>query len=54
MKNNYQVSFMPDAYQDLSNASKWYENEKIGLGKRFFKATSTTIGTLSENPFCLL
>ena len=51
MKNNYQISFTPDAYQDLNNATKWYENEKIGLGKRFYKSVSTMIGTLSENPF---
>jgi plasmid stabilization system protein ParE len=38
------------AKEDLSDASKWYEQQQKGLGKRFLKEVKEAIDTISKNP----
>jgi len=38
------------AKTDLSEASKWYENQQKGLGKRFLYEIKTAFDTISLNP----
>jgi plasmid stabilization system protein ParE len=38
------------AKEDLSDASKWYEQQQKGLGKRFLKEVKEAIDTISKKP----
>ena len=38
------------AKADLSEASKWYEKQQKGLGKRFLKEVRDAIDAISKNP----
>jgi plasmid stabilization system protein ParE len=35
---------------DISDASKWYEKQQKGLGKRFLNEIRETFNRISENP----
>ena len=38
------------AKTDLSDASKWYEKQQKGLGKRFLNEVKEAFDTISKNP----
>jgi len=38
------------AKADLSEASKWYEKQQKGLGKRFLKEVKDAFNAISKNP----
>ena len=38
------------AKSDLSDASKWYENQQKGLGKRFLNEMKEAFEIISKNP----
>jgi len=38
------------AKRDLSDASKWYERQRRGLGKRFLKEIREAFDMIAENP----
>jgi plasmid stabilization system protein ParE len=38
------------AKTDLSDASKWYEQQQKGLGKRFLREVKEAINAISKNP----
>jgi len=38
------------AKEDLSDASKWYEQQQKGLGKRFLNEVKDALNTISKSP----
>ena len=38
------------AKEDLSDASKWYEQQQKGLGKRFLNEVKESLENISQNP----
>ena len=48
MKANKFISIY--AKTDLSDASKWYEKQQRGLGKRFLNEIKEAIDVICENP----
>jgi len=39
-----------NAKTDLSESSKWYENQQKGLGRRFLNEVKEAFETISKNP----
>jgi len=48
---NYKVSFSLKAVNELNQSIEWYNEQKTGLGKRFYSNVSATIKTIKKNPF---
>jgi plasmid stabilization system protein ParE len=46
----YTVFFEPLAQQDLQEAIYWYNEQKRGLGKRFYASFQNAIKSLAEHP----
>lgn len=47
----FRIKIEPEARVDIQSAIDWYNEQKKGLGKRFFKETQTALKVLSQNPF---
>ena len=48
---SYKVSLSPNAVKELNQSIDWYNEQKAGLGKRFYSKVSTTIKTIKKNPY---
>ncbi len=46
----YHISIDSDAFQDIEDASQWYNHQGDGLGVRFKKQVKTQINSLKNNP----
>jgi toxin ParE1/3/4 len=46
----YSVIFTPAARAEMIDAQDWYENESLGLGRRFLAAVEVVIERMSDNP----
>lgn len=46
----YRLKFTPEAYQDIANASEYYEKQKTGLGKRFRVLLKDKLMMIRESP----
>jgi plasmid stabilization system protein ParE len=46
----YKIKIEPEVIDDLNEASKWYENQKIGLGKLFKRQFKSEIEILKVYP----
>lgn len=46
----YKIQVDEDAFQDIIDASLWYEEQSIGLGKRFRVQVMKQISGLKKNP----
>jgi plasmid stabilization system protein ParE len=51
MNLNYNTIIKEQAQNDLKEAVKWYNLQKIGLGKRFLNQVREKTGILKQNPF---
>jgi len=47
----YTLKLEPEAYTDIQEAIKYYNNQQTGLGKRFYTAIKTSFESLKINPF---
>lgn len=46
----YRLKFTPEAYQDINIASKYYETQKRGLGKRFRMLVKSKLLLIKASP----
>jgi hypothetical protein len=44
------VVLSPEATEDLSNATHWYEEQRAGLGDQFINAVGETFVRIAERP----
>ncbi len=47
----YKVFISPSATDDVKKASKWYNKQKLGLGKKFVTSIRSTMVYIKENPY---
>ena len=47
----YKSRLLELAKTDVNESSKWYNQQQIGLGKRFIVEVRATIGKINVNPF---
>lgn len=48
---NFQILFEPDAVRDIEGKIDYYDNELVGLGKKFEKALNKLFTSLGKSPF---
>ena len=46
----YQLIFHSEADKDFSEATHWYETQKVNLGKRFILSVEAVITKIQHNP----
>lgn len=46
----YQLVIEPDAEDDLSEAYRWYENQRPGLGDEFIACVAAGLDRICETP----
>lgn len=44
------ISYHSRAREELTNAARWYEHERTGLGQRFLDDYKTTLIQILDNP----
>ena len=47
----YKVILLPLAKEDIREAALWYNNQQLGLGKRFTNEIRKKVVAIRENPF---
>lgn len=47
----YKVVLSPLAKEDVKEASKWYNKQKAGLGKKFVSRIKKTMVYIQKNPY---
>lgn len=47
----YHPVIEPDALQDIQKAIDYYDNQQIGLGKKFEETLNKHLVSISKNPF---
>jgi plasmid stabilization system protein ParE len=47
---NYALAFRPEVSEDLREAYRWYENQKVGLGEDFLNCVDQAVNRLSVMP----
>jgi hypothetical protein len=50
MPASYKIRIDTDAFYDIKDAAKWYENKSPGLGKRYTTQVKKDINSLKKNP----
>ena len=50
-KTSYKIVFSADALADVKEATKWYNSQQKGLGKRFKEDIKNVIRAIISNPF---
>lgn len=48
---NYLLEFVQEAENDLHKSIAWYDAQKSGLGKIFYKNVKSVLSTVKINPF---
>jgi hypothetical protein len=43
------ISFLPEAQEELHASLAWYEKQKAGLGQRFLESVSSGLGFIRNN-----
>jgi plasmid stabilization system protein ParE len=46
----WQVVAQPQAEDDVKQAARWYESQRLGLGNEFIEEILTVFDSLTENP----
>lgn len=44
------LKFRPDAEAELSQAARWYEENRRGLGSEFVRAVEASLDSIARNP----
>lgn len=47
----FKIVFSPSALTDVKEASRWYNSQQKGLGKKFKSDLKQTIDSIALNPF---
>lgn len=47
---SYKIIFSALALKEFENSFYWYEEQEVGLGKRFIEVIDNMLDTLSANP----
>lgn len=47
----YKTLMLPRAKEDIREASKWYNKQQQGLGKRFTKQIRDSVALIKHNPY---
>jgi len=47
----YQLKFAPDTWDDVKNATEYYNRQQSGLGAKFRKEVSIQISAIKHNPY---
>ncbi len=47
---NFNLTVLPDAEQDISEAYRWYEERSPGLGSEFLRAMDACLASIWRNP----
>lgn len=48
--NDCTIKILPEAFNDIKEAKKWYETKKKGLGLDFKESTKAHIDYIAQNP----
>jgi mRNA-degrading endonuclease RelE of RelBE toxin-antitoxin system len=48
---NYSIVILPSAKDDLRESGIWYNNVKMGLGKKMIEKIQKTLFVIKDNPF---
>lgn len=46
----YKIKLLPDARLDLKESIGWYNQQKAGLGKRFYESEKSKLNYIKNNP----
>jgi len=46
----YKIIKSPLAKEDIQEAAKWYESQKVGLGKQFLKSIRQNVAFIKQHP----
>ena len=47
---SYKIKLLPEARLDIKESIEWYNNQKAGLGKRFYEAVKSRLQHIEKNP----
>ncbi len=48
------ILYRPEIQDDLNEACRWYEQQRVGLGDEFLRAVEKTLDEISRNPLRVL
>ena len=48
---SYRIIILPQALEEIQDAIDYYDEQQIGLGKRFYTASRNTLSTIKKIPF---
>jgi plasmid stabilization system protein ParE len=51
MSKAYRIQFIPEARLDIKEIIDWYNDQKPGLGKRFFQSLKSKLAYIQISPF---
>ncbi|MCE7065421.1 type II toxin-antitoxin system RelE/ParE family toxin [Dyadobacter sp. CY326] len=49
--SQYSIEILKPAEIEFSQAYDWYDEQLVGLGRKFFKEISKYLSSISENPY---
>ena len=47
---SYRIELLPEARLDIKESLEWYNDQKAGLGKRFFESLKSRFRYIGKNP----
>ena len=47
---SYKIKVLPEARLDIRDSIDWYDEQKAGLGKLFYKAVKSRLAYVQNNP----
>jgi len=47
----FEILIEPEAIEDIQKGIDWYNEQQIGLGKKFYTDVKSTLKKLTSNPF---
>ena len=48
---SFTIQIEPEAFQDIQEGIKWYNQQQFGLGKKFHSEVKAYFNSLKTNPF---
>jgi hypothetical protein len=47
---SYKIKLLPEAHLDIKESIEWYNEQKAGLGKRFYESVKLRLDYIKKNP----
>jgi hypothetical protein len=47
---SYKIKLLPEARLDIKESIEWYNDQKAGLGKRFYESVKSRLQYIRKNP----